>query len=217
MTGGHVSGSGVGHILCARCGTPATPEAPRCPECGADPRTGVPQLKAGAPDRARVCQGVWIRALALGIDGVVLFLAWLAVSLVAYLALVGRGSFAVVGKEPSSGPLWLLAAVGGFAYFWICGAVWGRTLGMRLCGLRVVAVGGGRAGVAATLARTLLLAVDWLPVFFILGAVLIWLTPRHQRLGDLAARTVVVRTALVSVERLARGGPSVVPWTGDAT
>jgi uncharacterized RDD family membrane protein YckC len=203
-------------IRCARCGTRVTSQAPRCPECGADPHSGQASIKRGELDRVRVCQGVWVRAQALLVDCLLLVAVWLLVALVWYLALVGAGSFADITKAPSSAPLWLLAAVGAPLYFWLGPAVWGRTLGMRAFGLRVVTLDGRRPGVAATLARTLLLAVDWLPAFFVLGALLIRLTPRRQRLGDIAARTAVVRSTLVSAERIETGGLPVVPWHAEA-
>jgi uncharacterized RDD family membrane protein YckC len=202
------------HICCARCGTHATPEAPRCTECGADPGTGVPVLKRDEADRVRVCQGVWVRALAVAIDGVLLFFAWLLVSLVWYLALVGAGSFADVTKAPSSQPLWIAAGAGVPLYFWLSQAIWSRTLGMRACGLRVVTTAGRRPGTVATLVRTVLMVVDWLPLCFALGALAIWLTPRDRRLGDLAARTVVTRTRRVSASNLESGRVPVVPWPG---
>ncbi len=197
-------------IRCARCGTRVSPQAPRCTECGADPRTGETAAKRGGVDRARVCQGVWPRAQALVVDALVLFVAWLLVALVWYLALVGAGSFSeITPGMPTAQPLWILAVVAAPLYYWVAQAAWGRTLGMRAFGLRVVTTDGRRPGVAATLVRTLLLAVDWLPACFVLGAVLIWVTPRRQRLGDLAARTVVVRSTVVSADG---GGPPAVPW-----
>jgi uncharacterized RDD family membrane protein YckC len=203
----------VDTIQCARCGTRVSSQAPRCTECGADPRTGDATMKRGELDRVRVCQGVWTRAQALVVDGLLLFVVWLLVALVWYLALVGAGSFSEVSPQsPTAQPLWALAAVGVPLYYWLTQAFWGRTIGMRAFGLRVVTTSGGRPGVLATLVRTLLMAVDWLPALFLLGAVVVWLTPRNQRLGDLAAGTVVVRSTVVSVDRLGPGGPPVVPW-----
>jgi uncharacterized RDD family membrane protein YckC len=201
-------------IRCARCGTRVSQEAPHCVECGADPRTGVASYRRGEMDRVRVCQGVWSRAQAFVVDAVILLAVWLLFSLVWYLALVGVGSFADITRAPSARPLWIIAAVGFPLYFWLTQAVWGRTLGMRLFGLRVVTTRGARPGVLATFLRTLLMAVDWVPVLFVLGALVIWVTPRNQRLGDLAARTVVVRSTVVALDRLGPGGPPTVPWPG---
>src|SRR5207302_7547713 len=41
--------------------------------------------------------------------------------------------------------------------------------------------------------RNLLRFVDSLPLFYFLGGVVCWLNPKCQRLGDLAANTIVVR------------------------
>jgi uncharacterized RDD family membrane protein YckC len=204
----------VDTIRCVRCGTHVSPQAPHCTECGADPRTGEPTLKRGALERLRVCQGVWPRAQAVVVDGVVLFVVWLLVALVWYLALVGAGSFAeITPQTPTAYPLWVLATVGVPLYFWLSQAIWGRTLGMRAFGLRVVTTSGRRPGPVAAFVRTALMVVDWLPACFVLGALVIWFTPRNQRLGDLAAGTVVVRSTVVSVDRLGPGGPPAVPWT----
>lgn len=72
-------------------------------------------------------------------------------------------------------------------------ALTGRTLGKAVTGLRVVRAEGGPAGWRAIAVRTLLRLVDGLPVFYALGVLVILVTPTHQRIGDLAARTVVVR------------------------
>jgi uncharacterized RDD family membrane protein YckC len=201
---------------CARCGARVSAQAPHCPECGADPRTGEASYKRGEMDRVRLCQGVWVRAQAIVVDALIIFVAWLLVALVWYLALVGAGSFADLAKAPSSAPLWALAFVAVPLYFWLSQAIWGRTVGMRAFGLRVVTLDGRKPGAPAALVRTLLLAVDWLPALFAVGALSIWLTPRRQRLGDLAARTVVVRATLMSVDRIGAEGPRVIPWTRGA-
>ena len=204
-------------IDCARCGRSVTSEAPRCPECGADPRTGIATFKRGEMDRVRICQGVWIRGLALVIDVVVVAAVTLIASLFIYLVLLGRGSFAEVGKEPSSWPLWVAALTGAFIYFWLFEAVWGRTVGKRLCDLRVVRRDGAQLGAGGAFVRTLLRIVDWLPFFYLLGAVVIWATRSNQRLGDLAARSVVVRIKLVTVSRLDDPTLPVVPWSAVTT
>jgi len=203
----------VGFIDCARCGRQVTSEAPRCPDCGADPRTGIATFKRGEMDRVRICQGVWIRGLALLIDFVVVVAVTLLASLIIFVVLLGRGSFAEVGKEPSSWPLWVAAFVGAFIYFWCCEAVWGQTLGKRLCDLRVVRRDGARLGSGGAFVRNLLRVVDWLPFFYVLGATVIWATPSNQRIGDIAARSTVVRTKLVAVGRLDDGSLPVVPWS----
>src|SRR5258705_7440617 len=69
----------------------------------------------------------------------------------------------------------------------------GQTLGKRMFGLRVIADDGAPAGFIAVLVRNLVCVVDFLPGFYAFGLVAIVVSPRSQRLGDLAAGTFVVR------------------------
>ncbi|HEX6340172.1 RDD family protein [Umezawaea sp.] len=68
------------------------------------------------------------------------------------------------------------------------------TPAMRWLGLKVVRLDGGRPSRRDYLVRWLLFAVDGL-FLGLLGAVLIAVTPKHQRFGDLVTRTTVVRVA----------------------
>jgi uncharacterized RDD family membrane protein YckC len=79
-------------------------------------------------------------------------------------------------------------------YFFTFEAAFGRTLGKRLLGLRVMAHDGTPARPRAIATRTLLRLIDWLPFFNLVGFICLLATGRrHQRLGDLVAKTVVIR------------------------
>jgi uncharacterized RDD family membrane protein YckC len=79
-------------------------------------------------------------------------------------------------------------------YFFVAEATTGRTLGKRLMGLRVVMRDGRPAPANAVAARTVLRLIDALPGAWMLGGLTMLLTGgRRQRLGDLAAGTVVRR------------------------
>jgi uncharacterized RDD family membrane protein YckC len=70
----------------------------------------------------------------------------------------------------------------------------GRTPGKRAAGLRVVRLGGEPVGFLASAVRNLLRLVDMQPGFlYAVGAATILFSRRNQRLGDLAAGTLVVR------------------------
>lgn len=203
-------------MACRRCGRTVTAEAPRCPECKADPRTGLSSFRNGERDCVRVCEGVGIRLAAFTVDCVLIGLVFLMVGLVVYLFMVGFGEFKVVGEEPTPRPLWIGFVIGSFLYFWIGEARWTRTPGKRYFELRVVRADGGRVGYGAAFVRTLLRLVDWLPAVYLVGAALVRLTPKHQRLGDLAAGTVVVRPRTMPVEEIAAGLLPTAPWPGEA-
>ncbi|HTC81567.1 MAG TPA: RDD family protein [Acidimicrobiia bacterium] len=69
----------------------------------------------------------------------------------------------------------------------------GRTPGKRAAGLRVVRLGGEPVGFLASAVRNLLRLVDSLPGLYAVGALSVLFSRRNQRLGDLAAGTLVVR------------------------
>ncbi len=79
-----------------------------------------------------------------------------------------------------------------FLYHWRTEAAWGRTLGKRWLGLRVVAEDGGPPTARAILVRNLLRPIDALPVLYLLGLAVAMSNPLRQRIGDLAAHTTVV-------------------------
>ena len=69
----------------------------------------------------------------------------------------------------------------------------GRTPGKRWNGLRVVRTGGQPVGFLTSSVRNLMRIVDFLPALYGVGMVAVLATERNQRLGDLAAGTLVVR------------------------
>jgi uncharacterized RDD family membrane protein YckC len=69
----------------------------------------------------------------------------------------------------------------------------GQTPGKMLTGIRVVRDSGAPVDFRTACVRNLLCAADFLPVFYFLGSLLVLLSSRNQRLGDLAAGTLVIR------------------------
>ena len=69
----------------------------------------------------------------------------------------------------------------------------GRTPGKRVSGIRVVRVGGHPITFVPSTIRNLFRIVDWLPGSYVIGCLAILATRRNQRLGDIAAGTLVVR------------------------
>jgi uncharacterized RDD family membrane protein YckC len=87
----------------------------------------------------------------------------------------------------------------------------GRTPGKRLNGLRVVRVEGHPVGFVTSAIRNLIRPIDFLPSAYLLGAVVILSTRKNQRLGDIAAGTVVVRERVASAGRTEYSGPVSSP------
>jgi uncharacterized RDD family membrane protein YckC len=69
----------------------------------------------------------------------------------------------------------------------------GQTVGKRLLRLRVVDAEGLRLQFNQVVTRNLLRFVDSLPLFYFVGGLVCWFSPKCQRLGDIAANTIVIR------------------------
>jgi uncharacterized RDD family membrane protein YckC len=74
----------------------------------------------------------------------------------------------------------------------------GQTLGKRLLRLRVVDAEGLRLQFSQIVIRNLLRFVDMLPAFYLVGGIACLAGRRAQRLGDLAANTIVVRNPKIT-------------------
>lgn len=88
-------------------------------------------------------------------------------------------------------------------YFW-----YGQTIGKWVLGLRVVDSAGLQLQFHQAAIRNLVRAVDLFPLLGLVGGISMLLNRRLQRLGDLAAGTVVVRNrqpAIPNIEALVRG------------
>ncbi len=69
----------------------------------------------------------------------------------------------------------------------------GQTVGKRICGTRVVQANGLPLTASSAIIRNLVRLFDFLPVFYSIGLITMFATNQTQRLGDLAARTIVIR------------------------
>jgi uncharacterized RDD family membrane protein YckC len=98
----------------------------------------------------------------------------------------------VLGGQAPLGKIVLVTLAVEFVYFALSEGVLGTTLGKRLFGLRVVRADDGRpCGPFAAVVRTALRLVDNI-LFSLPGITAIVRSPQRQRLGDRAARTLVV-------------------------
>lgn len=81
-------------------------------------------------------------------------------------------------------------------YFIVMEALKGATVGKMAMGIRVVKAADGSAiSWMESIIRNVLRIVDALPFLYILGMILIAVTQKKQRVGDLAASTIVVKKA----------------------
>lgn len=135
------------------------------------------------------------RALGHVFDLLLCYGAVLLLGLVVVLALPGRSPessiFGGLGKAAFGFVLLALFAVQ-WLYFVVWEARYGRSPGKMAVGVRVVTTSGRPIGWRAAALRNLLRVADMLPVGYVVGVTSMALSTRFQRLGDLAAGTMVV-------------------------
>ena len=87
-------------------------------------------------------------------------------------------------------------------YYFALEAWAGQTLGKLLFDLRVRTAAGEKPAIGAVAVRTLLRIVDWLPLLYLAGWISTLATgARRQRIGDLAARTMMARAGRPARDR----------------
>lgn len=142
--------------------------------------------------------GPFSRLLALAID----------LAVVAMLGSVLQkvlGPLNIFGKDFVEGLRIVLYFVIALVYWAAAEWIWrGQTVGKRVMNLRVVDARGLRLEPAQVIVRNLLRVADALPALYLVGGVTCILNRHHQRLGDLAAGTVVIRTPRVARPDLER-------------
>jgi uncharacterized RDD family membrane protein YckC len=176
-------------ITCPECGTGLAADASACPRCGVPPgEEGLPPGEEGLPPGREDLLG--LRIAAAFIDLVVLAGLFTILSAAVGQTTVSGGTFNVY-LSGAWLAVFLAVALG---YYFVLEAWAGQTLGKRLFGLQVQRAGGTRPSVGAVALRTLLRIIDWLPLLYLAGFITVLATgARRQRIGDLAARTVLAR------------------------
>jgi uncharacterized RDD family membrane protein YckC len=124
------------------------------------------------------------------IDTILLFLLFIALA-AAFGGVSTEDGTLEASLDNAAFALFILLAL---AYYAAAETLTGRTAGKAVMGLRVVRADGEPLGPVDAVARNLLRVADGFPYpFYIVAIVAMAVTRRRQRLGDLAARTFVVR------------------------
>jgi uncharacterized RDD family membrane protein YckC len=126
------------------------------------------------------------RLVAAFLDGLILIAAAIVVSL-PFGTLSGNG-FSLTGPAtffPYG--IWLAY------YIYFETQQGGQTLGKKATGVKVVKADGTPFTVQDSVVRNILRVIDNLPCIPLVGIIMILVNKDHQRLGDIAAKTVVVK------------------------
>jgi uncharacterized RDD family membrane protein YckC len=182
--------------------------------------TAPDQLSIETPEQVALefpLAGVGSRFLALAID--MLLQTTIALGVLGAVA----GAWGLLDLTGVRGGPWFLAVLiiaafllfygyfAGFEAFWH-----GQTPGKRLIGLRVLSVSGRPARIDEAILRNLVRVVDQLPGVYAIGILTMLISARNQRLGDLAAGTVVVHEKLLTAPTLVVAQPAGAGWSAGA-
>lgn len=131
------------------------------------------------------------------------FLAWgcdfVCIALAQSLLQQVAGISAAISSDAASALFIILNFALNIGYAILFEWLWrGQTPGKRLFRLRVLDSQGLRLQFSQVVIRNLLRAVDSLPAFYLVGGIAGFLSPLSQRLGDMAADTVVIRSPKAS-------------------
>lgn len=131
------------------------------------------------------------------------FLAWIVDEACIFAAAGLVRQIASMAGPLSPGLVRASLVIGYFAisvgYGMVCEWYWrGQTVGKRVMRLRVMDEEGLHLQFSQVVVRNLLRLVDIIPGFYLVGGAVCLLTRKSQRLGDIAAGTVVIRQPRVS-------------------
>jgi len=101
-----------------------------------------------------------------------------------------------IGSLTKTGSDEIYMTIGGilfFIYLIVAEAAWGQTLGKKLFGIKVMMQDGRKCTVLGAILRNVFRIVDMIFGGYLLAIIMMTITPKRQRIGDLIAKTVVIK------------------------
>jgi uncharacterized RDD family membrane protein YckC len=155
--------------------------------------------------------GIGSRFVAILIDYLIWGAAFLVLGVMAAIIIPALHFFGGVSANWAAGIFFLIVFLLQWGYFALFEAFSnGRTPGKRVAKIRVIHQSGRGVNFLEALARNLVRFVDYLPGFYAVGVVAIFVSKRNQRLGDMVAGTLVVRDRDVDAPRWSDNRTSVL-------
>lgn len=138
--------------------------------------------------------GIGSRFIALLIDTLIWGAGLLVLGILAWLFRPAVQAFSNLSYQWTVAIVTLIMFLLNWGYFTLFEAFWnGRTPGKHVARIRVIQRSGRPIGIFESMARNFVRYVDQIPFFYAVGVITMFVTRQHQRLGDLAAGTLVVR------------------------
>jgi uncharacterized RDD family membrane protein YckC len=138
--------------------------------------------------------GIGSRFIAILIDSVLWFAGLMVLIIVFSVLAPAFHAFNRLSEQWVTAIVIFVVFLFQWGYFTLFEAFWnGQTPGKKIARIRVIQRSGRAIGILESMARNFIRMVDQIPSFYAVGIVAIFVTRQNQRLGDLAAGTLVVR------------------------
>jgi uncharacterized RDD family membrane protein YckC len=139
--------------------------------------------------------GIGSRFIALLVDSLIWLAGLLVIFVLLAIFLPGIAAFSSISAEWAFAIFLIIIFLLFWGYFTLFEAFWnGRTPGKRVARIRVIQRSGRAIGLIESMTRNLVRYVDMQPFpIYAVGVIAIFASRQHQRLGDMAAGTLVVR------------------------
>src|SRR5579863_1434512 len=138
--------------------------------------------------------GIGSRFIALLVDRLIWAAGAVVLVVLAIVVLPGIAAFSRISAQWAVAAAVFIYFLTNWGYFTLFEAFWnGQTPGKRLAKIRVIQRSGRPISFFESMARNFVRFVDQLPSLYVIGVISMFVTRQHQRLGDLAAGTLVVR------------------------
>ena len=138
--------------------------------------------------------GIGSRFIALLVDYLIWGAGFLVLGVLFSFVLPGIRAFSRISQQWAVAISIFAVFLVQWGYFTLFEAFWnGRTPGKRVARIRVIQRSGRAIGLFESMARNLVRYVDQIPFCYAVGVIAMFATRQHQRLGDLAAGTLVIR------------------------
>ncbi len=164
--------------------------------------------------------GIGSRFIAILIDYLIWGAAFVVIGLTSAIIVPSLHILGEVSANWAVGIFVLIVFLMQWGYFTLFEAFGnGRTPGKRVAKIRVIHQSGRGVNFVESLARNLVRIIDYLPGFYAVGVVAMFMSRRHQRLGDMVAGTLVVRDREIDAphwngsETRTITGPAMTPTT----
>jgi uncharacterized RDD family membrane protein YckC len=158
---------------------------------------GSDQLSIDTPELVTIempLAGIGSRFIAVAVDTILWAVALTAVIFMAAFLLPAIAAFNKISYQWTVAIVIFLVFLFNWGYFTLFEALWnGQTPGKKIAKIRVIQQSGRPIGLLESMARNLVRYVDQFPSFYAVGVIAMFMTRQHQRLGDLAAGTLVVQ------------------------